>query len=192
VLDGSYYNIPNRAISQASVALGAASIAGLKGWYYNYIDYNTKQVYLTDTQPTSQSSSKPSTDTLFSSGYDIGDVISLVADGKFENAATITGVNGNVLTLDSIPFTSTPAALSDQIDEYSIYCLAKFDVGGCDLGKGSFAEGVNTRAINTGAHAGGNHTVVDGACSIGHGSHVNVHNSYAAAFGQHLETSADN
>jgi hypothetical protein len=79
-----------------------------------------------------------------------------VADSKFENAATITKINGNVLTLDKIPFTSTPTLASPgQIDEYSIYCLAKFDVGDCDFGGGALAEGVNTKAINIGAHAEG-------------------------------------
>jgi hypothetical protein len=98
-------------------------------------------------------------DTSFVSGYEVGDVISIVNNNKYENCATITAKNGNVLTLDVFPFTSDNTSWTGtDPDDFSIYCVNKYNVGGIDFGGGSLAEGVNTLAINIGAHAEGAQT----------------------------------
>ena len=46
VLSGEYEGYSNKAISQVSVAVGAASTSGLKGWYYDAITFDdTNNVY---------------------------------------------------------------------------------------------------------------------------------------------------
>jgi hypothetical protein len=52
VLDGEYEGHSNQAISQISMALGAGSTAGLKGWYYNHVNFSERKIFLTNKQPT--------------------------------------------------------------------------------------------------------------------------------------------
>ena len=207
VLSGEYEGYSNKAISQVSVAVGAASTSGLKGWYYDAITFddtnNVYKIYIkyqnklangtglttsnnTTTQPKTISTSSGSTNSSFKSGYEVGDVISLVNDKKYEDCSTITAINGNVLTVDKLPFaksdmkTSSLASIVgyEAIDEFSIYCikrdfndtlktltLSKYDKGDVDFGGGSLSEGVQTYAVNIGAHAEGAQTVAKGQYS---------------------------
>ena len=211
ILAGEYEGYSNEAISQVSVAVGAASTSGLKGWYYDAITFDdTNKVYKiyikyqnkiangtgitttnnTTTQPKTISTSSGSTNSSFSSGYAVGDVISIVNDKKYEDCSTITAINGNVLTVDKLPFaksdmkTSSVASVIgyEAIDEFSIYCikrdfnetlktltLSKYDQGDVDFGGGSLSEGVQTYAVNIGAHAEGAQTVAKGQYSHAEG-----------------------
>lgn len=195
VLDGEYQGYSNDAISQASLALGAANVGGLKGWYYKYVDYTNKQIYLSATQPTIQNILKPSADSSFESGYDVGDLISFVSGSSFENTSKITAINGNEITVDFLPFTSTPVTSVGSPLEYSLYCVEKYNVGGCDLGQGAFAEGVLTRANNVGAHSEGIKTVSYGQAShtegfeteAGNSAHAEGRNTKAHAQSSHAE-----
>jgi hypothetical protein len=207
VLKGEYEGYSNKAISQVSVAVGAASTSGLKGWYYDAITFDdTNKVYKiyikyqnkaangtgiitsnnTTTQPKIISTSSGSTNSSFKSGYEVGDVISIVNDKKYEDCSTITAINGNVLTVDKLPFVESDMKKSslasivgyEAIDEFSIYCikrdfddklkiltLSKYDNGDVDFGGGSLSEGVQTYAVNIGAHAEGAQTVAKGQYS---------------------------
>lgn len=211
ILDGEYEGYSNKAISQVSVAVGAASTSGLKGWYYDAITFDdTNKVYKiyikyqnkiangtgitttnnTTTQPKLISTSSGSTNSSFKSGYAVGDVISLVNDKKYEDCSTITAINGNVLTVDKLPFTKEDMKTSSMAsvigyeapDEFSIYCikrefndntnlltLSKYDNGDVDFGGGSLSEGVQTYAVNIGAHAEGAQTVAKGQYSHAEG-----------------------
>ena len=197
VLKGSYDGHSNKALSQVSLAMGAASTAGLKGWYYNKINFNTKQIFLTASQSRTVSTTTATSDNnSFTSGYAAGDIISIVNDSKYEYCSKITAVKGNVLTLDSLPFTSSnwhtgSILITPDPDEFSIYCIkysysdltktltiSKHDVGGVDFGGGALAEGIHTYALNLGAHAEGIQTVVFG--QYGHAEGFRTQAAYAS------------
>ena len=127
-------------------------------------------------------------------------MISLVNDKKYEDCSTITEINGNVLTVDKLPFTKSDMKTSsvasvigyEAIDEFSIYCikrdfdnntkvltLSKYDVkDGVDFGGGALSEGVQTYAVNIGAHAEGAQTVAKGQYS--HAEGIRTVANYAA------------
>ena len=201
VLEGEYEGYSNKAISQASVAVGAASTSGLKGWYYTHVNIDEKKIFLgrertkilgvdsltcTYKKLIVDYSDSKYTDSSFISGYEVGDVLSIVYDQKFEDYATITSISGNVITLDKIPFVAddftagvcTKVTAIGQPDEFSVYCIkrdfndttkvltvTKHDNGGVDFGGGSLSEGVQTYAVNIGAHAEGGQTVAKGQYS---------------------------
>ena len=205
VLAGEYEGYKNQAISQTSIAVGAGTIAGLKGWYYTHVNVDEKKIFL-GTERTKilgvdsltctykklivDYSDSKYTDTSFVSGYEVGDVLSIVYDDKHEDYATIIAISGNVITLDKIPFESgdftagvcTKVSAVGQPDEFSVYCikrdfndttkvltLSKYDNGGVDFGGGTLSEGIQTYAVNIGAHAEGCQTVAKGQYSHAEG-----------------------
>lgn len=63
----------------------------------------------------------------------VGDIISIHSDKKWINCATITAIDGNVITVDALPFTE-PASESGHITDQAVYVLAKPDKGIIDFG----------------------------------------------------------
>jgi hypothetical protein len=167
ILKGEYQGYSNRAISQTSMAVGAATTAGLKGWYYSAIDFNNKKITLSD-RPTYILSD--STLALVNGGWSSGtpnikanDVISLVNNSKYDLCSKVTAVNGNVITVDSLPFTilvidsgAAASVIAGQFsDGYSLYIPERPDAGIIDFGGGAFSEGGQSKASNICAHAEG-------------------------------------
>lgn len=155
----------NKAISKTSVAVGAATTAGLKGWYYSKIDFTNKKITLSDKPTYSLTGS-----TLIGGGWSsdtpnikVDDVISLVNDSKYDLCSKVIAVNGNVITVDSLPFTglvkdsgAAAAVLAGQFsDGYSLYIPERPDAGIIDFGGGAFSEGSLSKATNIAAHAEG-------------------------------------
>jgi hypothetical protein len=211
VLSGEYEGYSNKAISQISMALGAASTAGLKGWYYSGIDFTNHKIYLSKTQPNSIQTSNFTTDTSItiddiqgpkegllkkSKHYQVGHKISIVCNAKYENCATIKKVEAGIITVDSLPFTADnlPTYLfgaGKQPDDFTIYSIVDetnattkelnvygYCQGGIDLGGGALAEGVNTYAVNIGAHTEGVQTIAYGQYS--HAEGFKTEAAYAA------------
>ena len=160
VLKGEYQGYSNKALSQVSVSLGAASTAGLKGWYYSAITFGANPVItLSDTQPYvlvnalrggSWSSGTPN--------IKAGDKISIVNDAKYDYCGEVKSISGNKITLkEALPFDSLATSLIsvNDPDDWTIYLPDRADAGIIDFGGGAFAEGVNTQATNIGAHAEG-------------------------------------
>ena len=144
VLKGEYEGYSNKAISQTSMAVGAATNAGLKGWYYNGIDFTNKKIYLSRTQPNSIKTSGFSIDTTITlddiqgpeegliikkrTQYVVGDSISIVCDAKYENKCKIEAVEPGVITVDNIPFTSDKLpsytlGIGKQPDDFTLYSI---------------------------------------------------------------------
>lgn len=179
VLAGSYEGYKNEAISQISMALGAATTAGLKGWFYDKVDLTNKKIRLVTTQPRSitiGTISDSDKNTAINSGYAANDVISIVNSNKYENCSAIDKADYNILTLKTLPFDSSTIFLKNSTlgglitldpdpDEFTLYCVKKYNKGKVDLGGGCLAEGVNTLAINIGAHAEGIQTIAYGQYS---------------------------
>lgn len=159
VLDGEYNNIKNRAISQTSIAVGAGTLAGLKGWYYKNIDFNLNRIDLSEIQPYvvlgslvggSWTSGNPN--------IKVGDVISIVNDSKYDFCSKVTAVSDGTIVVDKLPFSSLETGIIqvNNIDDWAIYIPERPDAGIIDLGGGALSEGgYNTMATNICAHAEG-------------------------------------
>lgn len=201
VLKGEYQGYKNIAISQTSMAVGAATTAGLKGWYYSAIDFTNKKITLSD---------KPTYilvgSTLINGGWSsdtpnikVNDVISLVNNSKYDFCSKVTAVNGNVITVDSLPFTklvkdngASVAVIAGQFsDGYSLYIPERQDAGIIDFGGGAFSEGGQSKASNICAHAEGLQTHAYGQYSHAEGRETKA--GYAAhAEGKETTASGEN
>ena len=147
ILDGEYEDYKNRAISQTSMAVGAGTIAGLKGWYYSKIDFTNKKITLSD-KPTYILVGTTLINGGWSSGtpnIKVGDKISLVNDSKYDYCGEVASVSGNVITLkESLSFTeltkddgAMAAVMAGKFsDGYSIYLPDRPDAGIIDFGGG--------------------------------------------------------
>ena len=183
----------NNAISQTSMALGGNNIAGLKGYYFTYIDFNTKQIWLHDKQITSKALDfvggwkKNDTTDANKCKYSNGDSIVIIADdryygelvdGSYEDGTAIapqyydikiTYVDGNVITVDRLPFTEddipTGLLTINHYDKCSVFCPSKQDVGPIDFGGLTVAEGLNTKAMEGASHSEGYNTQAIGKYS---------------------------
>jgi hypothetical protein len=160
VLKGEYQGYKNKAISQTSVAIGAATTAGLKGWYYSKIEFgSTPIITLSDKQPSvflgylsggSWTSGTPN--------IKVGDKISIVNNAKYDYCGEVKSISGNKITLKSaLPFDSLDTGLIsvNNPDDWSIYLPDNESAGIIDFGGGALAEGVNTKSTNIGSHAEG-------------------------------------
>ena len=185
-ISGTTYK--NRALSQTSMSVGAATTAGLKGWYYSAIDFNNKTITLSD-KPTYIIVGSTLIGGSWSSGtpnIKIDDVISLVNDSKYDLCSKVIAVNGKVITVDSLPFTklvrdegSAVAVLAGQFsDGYSLYIPERPDAGIIDFGGGAFSEGGQSMATNICAHAEGLQTHAYGQYSHAEGRETKA--GYAA------------
>lgn len=84
------------------IALGAMTVAGVKGYYWDEIDFNAKTITITSERRASKNSTPAAADI---SDWAIGDVISLVNEQNYPAFAKITNKVGNKITVDNIPFT---------------------------------------------------------------------------------------
>lgn len=198
ILDGEYEGYSNRAISQTSMAVGAGTIAGLKGWYYSKIDFTNKKITLSDTRVINTygvlSGGGWSSGTPNIKG---GDFISLVNNTKFDFCSKVTNVSGNIITVDSLPFSSlNKDGIYASLDDNSIYIPDRPDAGLIDFGGGAFAEGgYFSKASNICSHAEGLQTHAYGQYSHAEGretraayaSHAEGRNSEATGETSHAE-----
>jgi hypothetical protein len=196
ILQGEYSvagkNYSNKAISQVSTSLGAASTAGLKGWYYTKVNLSEKLIWLSDTRSTgilqiiiSETTQTTPDNTSFVCGWKVGDEVTIVNDKKYDRCAKIESINGNMIKLDKLPFDSSTIVKSavatrnfTEPDEFSITAIrinddsllktltvSSYDKGNVDFGGGAHAEGIQTYALNIGAHAEGIQTIAYGQYS---------------------------
>ena len=128
----------NQVISENVSSFGTNNFTGLKGYYWSDINFNAKKIQI----------SKSHTDTTeITCKYQVGDVISIVNKFRYENCSTITAVDINTVTVDSLPFSSIESTTADYSD-YVIYCPEKPDIGEVDLGKNVIAFGEENSASN--------------------------------------------
>ena len=174
----------NEALNEGCVSLGANSKAGLKGYYFTYIDFDTNQIWLHNKQFTSRALGslggwkKNSVSDSNRCGWSVDDIISFTCDGHYDNCATIRDVTDNVITVDKIPFTldDVPSTIvnigvaNNKFDECSVFCVKKYNIGTVELGGGAFAIGTNTKAVNAVAYAEGYNTTAYGKYSHAEGN----------------------
>ena len=161
----------NQVISENSVALGKENLVGLKGFYYKHIRFvsNTiANIYLSKIQvvPTITTGGEIKDKTIIPSDYlSVGDTISIVNDNKYNDIAVINQMSNGMIQikwLSEAPFESIKTETNISPEDYSIYCLSKPTQGISDLGKYSFANGTNNKAINTYTEVSGKGNVAKG------------------------------
>lgn len=196
---GEIFNdyINNIAMSDYSSAKGYKTIAGIKGYYYSEIDFSGVNPVITLTKNQGVTPTEP-----FTINYTEGDIISLVSGAKYYNCATIITVNNNVITVDSLPIAEV--VWGTNVDDNSIYVIAKPTDGYCLLGNYAHAEGDRTQALEIASHAEGRETLAYGQyshtegrktkaayASHAEGLYSEASGFYAHAEGGHTKTSGE-
>lgn len=179
-----------KALTSGTMALGANTIAGCKGYYWWSIDFTTTDSN-GNTTPTIQLSTKQKTLLNFSRDiptnltWEAGDIISIVNKSKYVLCSTIKTVDttNGIITVDSLPFTSTETILIPMFDDFSVCCPSKPIEGEVDLGFGAFAIGLENKAAGSFSH-------VEGWNNLGAGdfSHVEGRDN-TAGYAAHAEGS---
>lgn len=181
----------------SAVLKGGNNFAGLKGWYYDSIyqkNTNTIYVYLKDKQkflPTTNEAFKTTEQTPDATLPDLfailgNTIVSLVNNEIHDNMFEIIGGGKGVVHLrtvdqSQIPFNEIKAVVVNDLNDYSIYCVSKPDVGIFDMGQGSIAVGYNNRATNGRAIAFGQDNHSYGKFSFTEGK------SNTASYASHAE-----
>lgn len=185
----------NKAITAGTIALGANNISGCKGFYWFLIDVESKTITLTTSQ-------KRYSEGILGVGknlnpawnndaarqlakWEVGDIISITNKNKYVCCSRITDVYTNIdsatgkmsgiITVDSLPFTTTESVLSPGFDDFQVLCPSKPEVGIVDFGLGSFSMGLANKAVGSFSH-------VEGWNNLGAGdfSHVEGKDNKAA------------
>ena len=162
----------NTVLSESSVAFGEGNTVGLLGYYWSNIDFSTKTITLS----TVQGEEVWSNDTVVT--WTAGDVVSIVNNTKYECCAKIVSIDGNAITLDSLPFYRVDDPDDFSFDDRGIFVPDKPTEGIVDLGKQSAAIGLGNKASNWCAVAVGRENVAQGQYSFVAGR-GNVGKAYA-------------
>lgn len=187
--------VDSTTIGKNGYAEGKSTIVGIKGFYYSSIEFGEKtdQITLTDTQ--NSTSINNINDEV--AKYAVGSLVSVVNNSKFPDCAKIISIDGNVLTVSKLPFTSVQNMGDDLgIDDYSFYVRTASNVGVVTFGECAHAEGDNTKAFERASHAEGRDTMAVGQYSHAEGrktkaeyaSHAEGYNTTASGtYGAHAE-----
>lgn len=112
-------------ISTGGNAIGVMNFSGARGYYYRTIDFTNKTITLS----TSRSSQKWSPSSTFD--WAVGDTISFVNDHKYPACCKITAIKTNVITVDSLPFTSADEIVSYSVLKELTYAPDDFTIFAC-------------------------------------------------------------
>lgn len=162
-----------KGISENSIQQ-TGCIAGLKGFYWSDIDINAKTITLATVNG---SYGTEQTFILVDDYWAVGDIVSIHNNFKWENCSKITAINGNEITVDTLPFTSLKEE-SGHITDQAVYVLTKPDKGLCDFGQNSVSFGYNCKATNYSTTAFGRENNAYGQYAFAAGRNNSV--SYAS------------
>ena len=181
ILKGSYEGYKNKAISQTSMAVGAGTTAGLRGWYYK--DVIGSIIQILTTQPTLQNGrlegGTPAHESDVKQAFKVGDVVSFVNHQKYDRAAIVEYVQGNEVGLNVVIEDNLSTEVTrNYIDDWSIFLPDKPHLGAVDFGFGAFAEGGMSKSSNICSHAEGFDTDAYGQFSHAEGKETEA--AYAA------------
>lgn len=125
-------------------------ITGVKGFYWESIDTNTKTITLSTVN--GEFGNEQSFD--ISNYWAIGDVITIHSNQKWDKCSTITALSGNNITVNNLPFSSHTVE-KEHFTDQAVFVSSKPDKGIVDFGKYSVAFGENSKATNYNAVAFG-------------------------------------
>ncbi len=176
----------NNAIGKGASAFGLESVAGVLGYYFTNIDFDTNIITLSKEQGVAPTES-------FEIGYKVGDVISIKNDREYVDCSTITNVNDNLctITVDNLPFTSMYVKEKPAINDNAIYVALKPAEGGVPITEASFASGKGCRALGALSRATGYNTLATGYGATSEGSGTKALNWVAHAEGYNTEAFGD-
>lgn len=187
----------SKAIGESSFVHGDGCSAGAKGYYWSGINFETKSVYLTDTQTfTPQPVSNDALLNLsFESGYSIGDIMSIENGSHYDVFGAIIGIEGNKLVFESLPFDTIAGEGNTDYDGFSIYCPEKPEVGtiflknnAISFGESCKASGRSSAAIGVGNRTQGNYAFAEGRQTTAvYGAHSEGYKSKALGQNSHTE-----
>lgn len=175
-------------LSDYSETSGYRTLTGVKGYYYYSIDFENRQITLTKEQGAAPTES-------FELPYSVGDLITIINGSKYEECTAITAINKNIITVESLPFTSVQEVTDFDHDDISLHVPAKPLLGEIVFGSYAVAEGENTVAIERASHAEGRETRAIGQYSHAEGrktiahycAHAEGHTTKATGFQSHSE-----
>jgi len=186
-----------KALSSGTVAMGANTSAGCKGFYYWSIDFTNRVITLSTNQKplgTREWTDEAKTQLR---NWAKDDIISIVNNNKYVMCSKITAIdtNAGTITVDSLPFTEIKNLTSPSFDDYSIVCPAKPTIGIVNLGLGAFAIGLENKAVGSFSHVegrnntgAGDYSHVEGRNNIaGYASHAEGRNTIASGEDSHVE-----
>lgn len=181
------------SIGGNAYATGKNTFAGIYGWYYKYVDLTTGTFYLTTEQPDvrkiSDMGPEPEVDPDFESGFEVGDVISYVNKNKRDLYAAVVSVEGNKVVVGQLD--DAEYELEEEHpnhDDWGIFVPEKPTIGDIWFGEASFAEGLDTKAINAYTHTEGRGTLAYG--QYGHAEGKKTRAAYAS-HAEGADTKAD-
>lgn len=196
------------ALGDGSVTFGESNVAGCKGYYIKWIDYDNKTITLT-TNADERYNNTENSDT-FTLPYAVGDKFSIINGNHYDLCGTISAINNNIITYSekTLGFTSCNGDLS-EVDEYTLRVPLKPNNGEIQIthyatafgrqnnaagqysfsegrqnnsyGNYSHTEGKKTKAAYA-AHAEGNETEANGQSS-----HSEGYQAKSNGFASHTE-----
>ena len=181
VLEGLY----NKAISQASIAVGAGNIAGLKGWYYKAVqigsDNRIVYLYLTTEQQipirVSSANEVENQEKTIKVNLSKGDICSIInGDRQLDNFEFRLNEMSNY---GRISFTYKGTGVNPlytiknveelKLEDYSIFCISKPNEGLVELSKYNIALGNNTKSLSETSVSMGLRSIAAGITSYAEG-----------------------
>lgn len=163
----------NNAYGDYSHAEGYSTSAGMMGFYYYSIAFGEDSDTITLTDKQNELTDKDFSEIL--AKYPEGAVISIINNAKdnnskFINCSKILSIDGNVVTVEKLPFNSVEMIKEPAMNDYTFWVESMPDVGVVSLGWYSHSEGENTRAGERAAHSEGRETFAYGQYSHAEGS----------------------
>ena len=169
----------NKAVSPKTSVRGGNNVGGLRGYYWVSMDSANKTLTLSEEQTSV-------TPNLTLTGWEVGDTIFLRnLSTLYTDTITITAINGNVITVDNIPFdarTPVPDGRDLYSNEYAIWNNEHPDLGAKSFGNFASSDGQYNLANGAYSHTAGVYNKTVGQSSfIAGGSYNNVYgdNSFA-------------
>ena len=184
----------NQGISECSSAKGKNTIAGCRGYWYSSVGSVTINNVVHSTITLTNIHDEKMTESWSSSDiceYQPGDTISLIADNKYYNCATIKSINNNIITLNEDLAKKLDGkqkyTYDNGFDGNIVYVISKPQFGNVDLGIAAMAEGGGFSPDVTGAYGPFTHVEGRNNEAIGHYSHAEGRNNKAINTVAHVE-----
>lgn len=102
-----------KALALGSYAIGPANVAGVFGCYWDEIDFSTNTISLTTTPRLTDSETL--TPYNVEGIWEVGDIISIINNHKHSAITTIESINGNIITVKEIPFSTVEYDLTEDV-----------------------------------------------------------------------------
>lgn len=162
-----------KAKSNFSAALGENSVAGVKAFFIEGVDFKNQKIYLTKQETVPSSTDGGNVDTEFETPkYEKGDVFSVVSSGVFPFCGIIESAENNVISWSSIDPYFERRGL-DTVKSL-FYVPTKPDIGAVIIGENSFNVGKNSVLAGKCTFAGGRGNIIGAAFGAGVGANNKI------------------